>query len=311
MGAAGKMMRGPGQSVRSKLMLVVMATTVAALVVVAVALIVYESRTYERSTAAGLMTQAQILGRATAAALVFDDRDAARDNLRVLKVQPQIRAAAIYTPTGRLFASYGATGISDPGFPRAPQADGYVIEDDQITVFRRIVEDQEMLGTVYVRAAYALDARLRDYMGILGLVLIASLAFALLLSAGLQRAVTRPILAVTDVARQVIERRDFSLRVTKTTDDEIGELVDAFNAMLAEVGRRAEALEASNATLSRESAERREAEEALRIADRRKDEFLATLAHELRNPLAPLAQRAGDPASAAARTRRWRTRRAR
>ncbi|GAB2507781.1 PAS domain S-box protein [Lysobacter humi (ex Lee et al. 2017)] len=34
--------------------------------------------------------------------------------------------------------------------------------------------------------------------------------------------------------------------------------------------------------------ERREAEEALREADRRKDEFLATLAHELRNPLAPI-----------------------
>jgi signal transduction histidine kinase len=33
---------------------------------------------------------------------------------------------------------------------------------------------------------------------------------------------------------------------------------------------------------------REEAEEALRQADRRKDEFLATLAHELRNPLAPI-----------------------
>ena len=33
---------------------------------------------------------------------------------------------------------------------------------------------------------------------------------------------------------------------------------------------------------------RKRAEEALREADRRKDEFLATLAHELRNPLAPI-----------------------
>lgn len=36
-------------------------------------------------------------------------------------------------------------------------------------------------------------------------------------------------------------------------------------------------------------AERQKAEEALRNADRRKDEFLATLAHELRNPLAPIS----------------------
>ena len=35
--------------------------------------------------------------------------------------------------------------------------------------------------------------------------------------------------------------------------------------------------------------ERKELEQALRDADKRKDEFLATLAHELRNPLAPIA----------------------
>ncbi len=35
-------------------------------------------------------------------------------------------------------------------------------------------------------------------------------------------------------------------------------------------------------------AERERSEQALRVADRRKDEFLATLGHELRNPLAPL-----------------------
>jgi PAS domain S-box-containing protein len=40
--------------------------------------------------------------------------------------------------------------------------------------------------------------------------------------------------------------------------------------------------------LAHDITERRRAEEALRDADRRKDEFLALLAHELRNPLAPL-----------------------
>nr|WP_255703258.1 response regulator [Lysobacter sp. GX 14042] len=48
------------------------------------------------------------------------------------------------------------------------------------------------------------------------------------------------------------------------------------------------ALGAQNVELHGEIAERRRVEQLLRTADRRKDEFLATLAHELRNPLAPL-----------------------
>jgi signal transduction histidine kinase/CheY-like chemotaxis protein len=78
------------------------------------------------------------------------------------------------------------------------------------------------------------------------------------------------------------------LRAPRTTDDEIGTLVDAFNAMLAEVSQRQQDLEESNLKLQQESDERRNAETALRLADKRKDEFLATLAHELRNPLAPM-----------------------
>lgn len=42
------------------------------------------------------------------------------------------------------------------------------------------------------------------------------------------------------------------------------------------------------ATVSRDITQKKRAEEALKEADQRKDEFLATLAHELRNPLAPI-----------------------
>jgi len=47
-------------------------------------------------------------------------------------------------------------------------------------------------------------------------------------------------------------------------------------------------LELANRSLQSEVAERARAEQALKEADRHKDEFLAMLAHELRNPLAPI-----------------------
>jgi signal transduction histidine kinase len=55
------------------------------------------------------------------------------------------------------------------------------------------------------------------------------------------------------------------------------------------VAERTDALETTNEALGAEVSERRAAERALREADRRKDAFFATLAHELRNPLAPLS----------------------
>ncbi|HEY4751263.1 MAG TPA: response regulator [Steroidobacteraceae bacterium] len=61
--------------------------------------------------------------------------------------------------------------------------------------------------------------------------------------------------------------------------------LERLNAILqranAELGR-------ANSSLQGEVAERAKAQQALKDADRKKDEFLAMLAHELRNPLAPI-----------------------
>ena len=53
----------------------------------------------------------------------------------------------------------------------------------------------------------------------------------------------------------------------------------------------------TNRALQSEIAERARAEQALKEADRHKDEFLAMLAHELRNPLAPIRNAVADHAA--------------
>jgi signal transduction histidine kinase/ActR/RegA family two-component response regulator len=282
------MIRAIRRSVQRKLILAMLATSLVSILVMAVAMVFYDLSNYKRSWVNDLSGQARILARASAPALNFDDRQVAQDNLALLSVRPRILAAAIYAPDGTLFATYAQAGLKNPQFPRLPEWDGYRIRDEEILLYHRIEENNEILGTVYLRARYEMAQRLRDYLGILGGVVAGSLLIALLMSTWLQAAITKPILAIAAAARNVMERRDFSTRVPKTTDDEIGDLVEGFNDMLTEVGTRAAALEASNSSLQHEMMERLSAEQALLAADRRKDEFLATLAHELRNPLAPL-----------------------
>jgi signal transduction histidine kinase/ActR/RegA family two-component response regulator len=275
------------QSIGRKVMLVVLATTFAALLATGIALLIYDARTYREAWVNDLATQADILARASAPALAFQDEKTARENLSLLRVRPNILVGAIYTPDGALFARYSQAGVSDV-LPARPRKTGYTISGNRLMLYQSIVENGEMLGTVYLVGRYELLDRLADYVKILTAVMVGSLVLAAVIAAWLQRAVTVPIASVTSAARSVIERRDFSRRVQRSTEDEVGVLVDAFNAMLAEVGAHAEALEDTNRTLQHEMGERRSAEEALRVADKRKDEFLATLAHELRNPLAPL-----------------------
>lgn len=263
------------RTVRRKLLLVMLATTFTALLVTGTAMVMYELRTYERSWINDLTAQAEILGRASAAALAFEDPKAARENLLLLQAKPRIAAAAIYTAKGALFASYTAGALSNFKFPGLPESDGYRIDGDELVLFKRIVDNNEIAGTVYLQGRYNLTQRLRDYLAILGSVLILSLLIALAMSSWLHTAVTKPILDVTSVARQVMESRNFTLRARKSTEDEIGYLVDAFNDMLSEVGRRAVGLEESNRVLQHEIAERRGAEDALRVSERRNRTLVA------------------------------------
>ncbi len=234
------------QSVRGKLLFVVITTTTVALLLTGAAMTLYDVRTFRERQLAELTAQADILGLATGAALQFDDPQSAQSYLAFLKMHPNVTQAAVYTPKGGLFAGYSAQGHENDEFPKLAEVDGHVANGNRLTLFKRIVADNEIVGTVYLSAEYDLLGRLGDYAAILAVVLGASLGAALLMSSRLHKTVTGPIADITAVARHVMEKRDFTSRASTTSEDEVGVLATAFNSMLAEIDSRTKVLEESN-----------------------------------------------------------------
>jgi methyl-accepting chemotaxis protein len=225
----------------------------------------YDLRHYHRSLLSDMATQAELLGHMTSAALTFDDHRLAGENLALLRIRPSVRAGAIYDADGALFASYLAPGQPGPVPARAAPA-GIEVGGSELVLTRRIVEKGELLGTVYLRADYALAARTLDYLGIGAGVTLLAMLVAWLLARRLGRAIVAPILAITGIAREVVATRDYSRRAPRSSDDEAAELADSFNAMLTEIEQRTGALENSNREIAREAAQRSRAQrEVMRL----------------------------------------------
>jgi len=269
-------------SIKLKLTVIIMLACAAILIIGIAAFIIWGQIDARHSLVHNLNTYAGVIAYNSKAALTFSDKKDAAETLSALQANDSIVFACIYDKQGAVFAKYqrenGSGGIQPP----QPEENSHSFENGRLSVFRQIVLDGEILGTVYLMDDMSLiHSRLKRDAAIAGVILLFVLVIAYFLSSKLQNLISRPILNLTEAAKGVSENKDYSIQVAKHSNDEIGSLIDVFNTMLGQIQKRdselvdakenletkvrerTEELFVTNKQLKKEATVRKQAEEKL------------------------------------------------
>ncbi len=233
--------------IQRKLTLTFFLTASAALLLAGGALFTYELFRFKQTLIESLEANAAIVADTGTAAIAFDDPTAVNEAMSHLKIRPEVACAYVLDGSGKVIASYQhpLDGV-DLNLPARPYKE-HRIEKGAVVVFSPIKsKDGQTVGFVAIRASLGeLRERMLTYLGILTLVSTVSLLATWFLTGKLQRFISEPLLKLAQVTRAVRETQNFSLRAQAASHDEVGELVESFNQMLAQIQIRDEAVSTS------------------------------------------------------------------
>ena len=274
-------------SIRGKLTFITIATAGTAMLLGGGLFMAVQVMQFRTTMAGDLSTLARIVGSNSAGSLAFGDDQTASEILGGLARKPGITSACVYKADRSFFASYPKAAS---GCPQTAPQPGVAFGDDQLWAVEPIAEGTTKLGYLYLSSDLsALASFIEHSFAVLAMVFLVGGAVAFSLAALLQRLVSRPIVHLADVIRSVRREQAFHVRANKHADDEVGTLIDGFNAMLAEVQDRDSKLRAHQERLEDEvraqTTQLRVAKERAEDANRAKSEFLANMSHEIRTPM--------------------------
>ena len=280
-------MRLSNLPIRHKLLVLLVGLSALALMIGFILAAADKVITYRQGLVVKMSTLADVIGMNSTAAIVFDDAQTATEILSALRMEGNVDSAIIVKANTELFAGYSAIDQSIDQLEEFyavttalyDTEERYRYQASSLDLVRPINMDGKNIGFVAIRTNlnalyHSLEIFALSSFGFLALLTL----LVYFLAQRMQRIVSAPISHLADIIQQVSQREDYTLRARKTSDDELGILMDGFNAMLVQIQERDSRLAAAVDGL-------KSANHKAESASLAKSQFLANMSHEIRTPM--------------------------
>lgn len=248
------MMQFRNLSIRHKLVVILLLLAAFSLVVGFGVHVTQDVSIYKDDLAENAGVMAKIIGEDCVPDLVFHHNPEATKKLAKLAIDPNVNRACLYDSHEQLFAQF--TRQQGAVCPDKPLTAKVEYPGEQIAISELVTDKNEIYGRLNVYlSTELLRPKFHRYFNTLLLLAAALMMGSFLLALWLQRVISRPIVELANTTRTMSEQQDYSMRLQKSSEDEIGHLCDEFNNLLQQVERGKQ--------------QRDEAEQALRESENR------------------------------------------